>query len=131
MAKLANNDFTINPEKNDGQIQIRMDACKCGKTKCDYTATVSAAVTKIETGAPYENDELALGAASYPVSTIGANALAADIKKVLDGLCDSVSVIYTDAVTDTLEVTVTGSLIVLSKLNATSFSVSNCKGTGE
>lgn len=127
MAKLANKDFTINPKKNDGQIQIRMDACKCGKTKCDYSATVSAAVTAVVLGGDHDDDELALDAASYAVSSEGATALQKSIKTVLEDLADSVVVTYTDAETDTLTVTVTGSLVVLKKLNNTNFTVSNCK----
>jgi|GEM_PF-4003286 len=131
MAKLANNQFTINPDKNAGTLQIRADVCKCGATKCNYTQTVTAAITAINLNGDWDGDELLLDAASYPVSADGAADLEASIRVTLDGLIDDVEVVYTDTTTDTLAVTVTGSLIPLKNINGSgSFTVSGCAGTG-
>lgn len=132
MARLKNEQLILSGDAaSENAIQFRADNCKCGATQCDYTAEVSAAVTVVDLGGDFDGNVLDLPEASYAVSAPGAAALEADLKVLLDGVAENVEVVYTDAGTDTLTVTVTNSIIVLKELNNTVFTASNCGGTGE
>ncbi len=132
MAALKNIDFKANPEaSSNNAISVRADVCKCGKTKCDYTAQVTAAVTAVNLDGDYDGDKVYLPAASYAVSGPGATALKLALQAQLEGMVDNIStdivVTYTDTTTDTLDVTITNSLLEFKTLNAVAFTKSNCE----
>lgn len=130
MAKKQNADFRANPSASEGSLKVRADVCKCGATKCDYTATVTAAITAVNLAGDYDGHEVQLPAASYAVSSNGAAALETALKAELEGVVDDVDVTYNDLSTDTLVVTITGSLLEFKNLNGSAnFTESNCRGT--
>lgn len=131
MAKLKNIDFKANPgAEATNAISVRPDNCDCHKTVCDYVVELDSAVTEINLDGDYDTNKLDLPAASYAVSAPGGAALQADLKVLLDGIAESVTVEYTDASTDTLTITITGSSVQFKDAGGTdTFTQSNCRAS--
>jgi hypothetical protein len=127
--KLKNGDLKANPSKNN-LLNVRLDVCKCGKTVCDYTVEVTAAVAGIFLGQAFNGMELALPAASYAVTAAGAATLKKDLLVLLDGVVQSVAVTLqaNGADPDSLLIVIAGSLVAMGSINGTAdFVKTNCK----
>lgn len=132
MAVKRNIDFKANPNATaTNALSVRPDNCGCHKTVCDYEVELDSAVSEINLDGDYDTHELDLPNAPYAVDADGAAALEADLKVLLDGIAESVEVVWTDDVTDTLTITILGSSVEFKDAGgADVFVKTNCRASG-